>query len=52
MPPQHAGWGSHGTCGVDVCTIPMEVLEQLYHHPMSDVIIEQFTNDWSKVPGK
>jgi transaldolase len=38
--------------GADVCTIPMEVMEQLYHHPMSDVIIEQFTNDWAKVPGK
>ena len=38
--------------GADVCTIPMEVMEQLYHHPMSDVIIDQFTSDWAKVPGK
>ncbi len=38
--------------GADVATIPMEVMEQLYHHPMSDVIIEQFNNDWAKVPGK
>lgn len=38
--------------GADVCTIPLEVMEQLYHHPMTDVIIEQFTKDWKKVPVK
>jgi len=36
--------------GADVCTIPMEVMEQLYHHPMTDVVLEQFLNDWKKVP--
>jgi transaldolase len=38
--------------GADACTIPLEVMKQLYHHPMTDVIIEQFNNDWAKVPGK
>ena len=38
--------------GADVCTIPMEVMEQLYYHPMTDLIIQQFNNDWTKVPGK
>ena len=38
--------------GADVCTIPLEVMEQLYHHPMTDVILRQFANDWQKVPGK
>lgn len=38
--------------GADVCTIPMEVMEQLYHHPMTDAILRQFANDWQKVPGK
>lgn len=38
--------------GADVCTIPLEVMEQLYHHPMTDVIIEQFNKDWKKVPVK
>lgn len=38
--------------GADVCTIPMEVMEQLYHHPMTDVVMQQFLNDWAKVPGK
>jgi transaldolase len=38
--------------GADIATIPMEVMEQLYHHPMSDVIMAQFNSDWAKVPGK
>jgi transaldolase len=38
--------------GADVCTIPMEVMEQLYHHPMTDVVMQQFLTDWAKVPGK
>jgi transaldolase len=38
--------------GADVCTVPMEVMEQLYHHPMTDVVMQQFLNDWAKVPGK
>lgn len=38
--------------GADVCTIPMEVMEQLYYHPMTDLIIQQFNSDWTKVPGK
>ena len=38
--------------GADVCTIPMEVMEQLYHHPMTDVVMQQFLNDWTKVPTK
>lgn len=38
--------------GADVATIPMDVMQQLYLHPMSDVIMEQFNKDWAKVPGK
>ncbi|MHB8898478.1 MAG: fructose-6-phosphate aldolase [Thermoguttaceae bacterium] len=38
--------------GADVATIPMDVMEQLYHHPMSDVIMAQFNKDWAKVPAK
>lgn len=38
--------------GADVCTIPMEVMEQLYYHPMTDLIVQQFNSDWVKVPGK
>ena len=36
--------------GAQVCTIPFDVMEQLYRHPMTDAIMEQFLNDWKKVP--
>jgi transaldolase len=46
--PQHvleaALAGSH------VCTLSFEVLEQLYHHPLTDQGIEIFLRDWAKVP--
>ncbi len=38
--------------GAHVCTIPIDVMKQLYQHPMTDVIIDQFVNDWAKVPAK
>lgn len=38
--------------GADVATIPMDVMQQLYHHPMTDAIMAQFNNDWATVPGK
>lgn len=38
--------------GAHICTCPKEVLEQLYTHPMTDAIIKQFLNDWTKVPVK
>jgi len=28
------------------------VLEQLYHHPLTDVGIDVFLKDWAKVSGK
>jgi transaldolase len=36
--------------GADVCTMAFDILEQLYHHPMTDIVINQFLNDWAKVP--
>jgi transaldolase len=38
--------------GAHVCTIPMDVLELLYQHPMTDVGIQQFLAAWAKVPQK
>lgn len=38
--------------GADVCTVPMDVMQQLYYHPMTDLIVQQFNSDWTKVPGK
>jgi transaldolase len=36
--------------GSDVCTMAFDVLEQLYHHPLTDIGIEIFLKDWAKVP--
>ncbi len=36
--------------GADVCTMALPVLEQLYEHPLTDLGIETFLNDWKKVP--
>jgi transaldolase len=35
--------------GSDVCTMSFEVMELLYHHPMTDNVIQQFRDDWAKV---
>ncbi|MBI6546459.1 MAG: fructose-6-phosphate aldolase [Cyanobacteria bacterium NC_groundwater_1444_Ag_S-0.65um_54_12] len=32
--------------GADVCTMPLKILKQLYHHPLTDVGIEKFMKDW------
>lgn len=36
--------------GADVCTMAFDILDQLYNHPMTDIVINQFLNDWAKVP--
>jgi transaldolase len=36
--------------GADVITFRLETLEQLFHHPMTDVGLERFLKDWEKVP--
>lgn len=36
--------------GADVATIPFKVIEQLVHHPLTDIGIEKFLADWRKVP--
>jgi transaldolase len=38
--------------GADVATIPFNVIEQLVHHPLTDIGIEKFLADWKKVPVK
>ncbi|OGP68928.1 MAG: fructose-6-phosphate aldolase [Deltaproteobacteria bacterium RBG_13_47_9] len=38
--------------GADVATIPYKVLEQLVKHPLTDIGIERFLEDWKKVPKK
>jgi transaldolase len=34
--------------GADVGTMPFKVLEMLFHHPLTDKGLEQFTKDWEK----
>lgn len=36
--------------GADVCTMSFDILEQLYQHPLTDVVLHQFLTDWAKVP--
>ena len=36
--------------GADVCTVPFNVLDMLFNHPLTDRGNEQFLNDWAKVP--
>jgi transaldolase len=36
--------------GADVATIPLNVLEQLAKHPLTDLGLKKFLADWEKVP--
>ncbi|MCS7184384.1 MAG: fructose-6-phosphate aldolase [bacterium] len=38
--------------GADVCTMPYSVFEQLIKHPLTDIGLKRFLEDWSKVPEK
>ncbi len=38
--------------GADIATIPFNVLESMFKHPLTDVGIEKFLKDWEKVPNK
>jgi transaldolase len=35
--------------GADIATIPFKVIEQLIKHPLTDVGIKKFLEDWKKV---
>jgi transaldolase len=41
-----------GLIGAEICTMSFDVLKQLYDHPLTDLGIEMFLNDWKKVPKK
>jgi transaldolase len=38
--------------GADVVTVPFNVLTQLAHHPLTDIGLKKFLQDWEKVPKK
>ncbi|MFA7361677.1 MAG: fructose-6-phosphate aldolase [Candidatus Kapaibacterium sp.] len=35
--------------GADVCTMPFKVIEQLAKHPLTDIGLEKFLDDWKKL---
>ena len=38
--------------GADIATIPYKVMLQLTQHPLTDIGIKKFLDDWKKIPGK
>ncbi len=38
--------------GAHICTMPFKVLKQLFKHPLTDVGLKRFLEDWEKVPQK
>jgi len=38
--------------GADICTIPLKVMQQLTHHPLTDKGIKMFMDDWNKANTK
>ncbi len=38
--------------GADIATIPYDVLKKMFNHPLTDIGIKRFQEDWAKVPQK
>lgn len=38
--------------GAHVATIPFKVIDDMFHHPLTDIGIDKFLEDWAKVPKK
>lgn len=38
--------------GAHIATVPFKVLQQMVKHPLTDIGIERFLEDWKKVPKK
>jgi len=36
--------------GADIATVPFAVIEQLLKHPLTDIGIQRFLDDWKKIP--
>jgi transaldolase len=36
--------------GADICTMSIDVLQQLSEHPLTDIAVDMFLKDWAKVP--
>jgi transaldolase len=38
--------------GAHIATIPYDVLKKMFNHPLTDIGIKRFQDDWAKVPKK
>ena len=38
--------------GADIATMGFEIMKQLFYHPLTDIGLEQFLNDWRKLQNK
>ncbi len=38
--------------GADVCTMPFDVINKLFNHPLTDIGLEKFLGDWNKMNQK
>jgi transaldolase len=38
--------------GADVCTIPFDVINKLFNHPLTENGLDKFLSDWKKLTGK
>jgi len=38
--------------GADVCTMPFNVIDKLFKHPLTDIGLEKFLADWKKLQSK
>lgn len=36
--------------GADVVTMPFDIFEKLAHHPLTDIGLQKFLQDWEKIP--
>ncbi len=34
--------------GADICTMPFDVINKLFNHPLTDIGLDKFLNDWKK----
>lgn len=39
-----------GKLGADICTMPAAVMDMLFKHPLTDIGLQKFLEDWKKVP--
>ena len=37
--------------GADICTVPANVLNKIFNHPLTDIGLEKFISDYKKSQG-